>query len=179
MIFLYILLAIIGILIALIVIAPKKYHVERTIQVNKPIDEVFKYIKSVKNQDNWSPWKKKDPNLKQEYVGQDETVGFIAKWEGNKDVGAGEQEITKIVENDRLETELRFLKPWESKSNAFIKVNAIHATATEVTWGFSGVNKVPFNVMMLFFNMEKSVGKDFNEGLESLKKNSRKLNKLV
>ena len=169
MVFLYIVMAILVIIIVLAVAAPKTYHVERTIEINKPLSEVFNYIKHIKNQDNWSPWKKKDPNMKQEFFGEDGNVGFIAKWVGNKEVGEGEQEIKNIIENSRLESQLRFLKPWKSVSDAFINVKEIDADITEVTWGFSGNNKVPMNIMMLFFNMEKTVGKDFQKGLDSLK----------
>ncbi|MFT5077259.1 MAG: hypothetical protein ACI85B_002327, partial [Flavobacteriaceae bacterium] len=95
--------------------------------------------------------------------------GFISRWEGNKEVGIGEQEIKAIVENKQIDTELRFIKPWKSVSDAFLKVKELNSNSTEVIWGFSGVNKVPMNIMMLFFNMDTSVGTDFNEGLESLK----------
>ena len=40
---------------------------------------------------------------------------------------------------------------------------------TKVTWGFSGENKFPVNIFMLFYNMDKAAGKDFEEGLNSLK----------
>lgn len=149
----------------------KKYHVSRSVTVNKPIAEVFDYIKYVKKQNEWSPWKKKDPNMKQEYIGTDGEVGFVAKWEGNKEVGTGEQEITKVVENNTLESQLRFFKPWKSQSNAFINVDEIDANSTNVTWGFSGVNKPPSNIFFLFFNMDKTVGKDFQDGLNDLKHN--------
>ena len=169
MTFLYIIFLLLGFIIVLALAAPKKYRVERTIIILKPLPEVFNYIKHIKNQDNWSPWKKKDPNMVQEFFGEDGSIGFIAKWNGNKEVGEGEQEIKNIVENSRLESQLRFLKPWKSESDAFINVKEIDADNTEVTWGFSGNNKVPMNIIMLFFNMEKTVGKDFQEGLESLK----------
>ena len=48
-------------------------------------------------------------------------LGFVSKWEGNKDVGSGEQEIKKIIHNESIESELRFLKPWKSQSDAYIK----------------------------------------------------------
>lgn len=169
MIFLYIILGILVFLILLAIIAPKKFHLERSITVEKPIAEVFLYLKNIKNQDHWSPWKKKDPNMKQEFFGEDGTVGFIAHWEGNKDVGVGEQEIKGIVENEQIDTELRFIKPWKSESDAFLKVKEVNSNNTEVVWGFSGVNKVPMNIMMLFYNMDKAVGKDFDEGLNDLK----------
>ncbi len=167
---LYIILAIIAILVLVALIAPKKFHVKRSIVINRSLPEVFDYLKYIKNQDHWSPWKRKDPNMKQESVGIDGQVGFINKWEGNKNVGIGEQELTRLVQNDSVESQLRFFKPWKSESNAYLKVNKIDDQHTEVVWGFSGVNKVPANVFMLFFNMDKMVGKDFEEGLSSLKK---------
>lgn len=107
--------------------------------------------------------------MKQEFIGEDGKVGFVAKWEGNKDVGVGEQEIKNIVTGERIETELRFFKPWKSQSDAYIQTDETAAGGTQVTWGFSGKNPVPMNIMMLFFNMDKAVGKDFEEGLSKLK----------
>ena len=106
---------------------------------------------------------------KQESVGTDGEVGFIAKWEGNKQVGTGEQEILHIEHNEQIKTQLRFLKPWKSVSDAYIKVTEVDTNQTNVTWGFTGNNPVPMNIFMLFFNFEKAVGKDFEEGLASLK----------
>ncbi|AVI52233.1 polyketide cyclase [Pukyongia salina] len=168
-IFLSILGVILAVIIILILVAPLKYHINRSIVINRPLPEVFEYLRYVKNQDHWSPWKKKDPDMKQSFTGEDGTVGFVSSWEGNKDVGSGEQEIVKITENKRLDTELRFFKPWKSESDAYMEVDEVDG-GTRVTWGFSGVNKRPYNVMMLFYNMDKAVGKDFEEGLTDLKK---------
>jgi hypothetical protein len=166
---LYFIIAIVVIIAFLALIAPKTYHVNRSVVVNKSLPEVFEYLKYVKNQDHWSPWKKKDPNMKQGFEGEDGKVGFIAKWEGNKVVGAGEQEILHVEHNEHIKTQLRFFKPWKSESDAYIKVTEIDANQTNVTWGFTGNNKFPFSIFMLFFNMDKTVGKDFEEGLLSLK----------
>ena len=74
--------------------------------------------------------------MSQEFYGEDGTIGFIASWIGNKEVGEGEQEIKNIINNSRLESQLRFLKPWKSKSDAYIDVKEIDADSTEVIWGF-------------------------------------------
>jgi len=166
---LYILAGIVVLVFILAMIAPKGYDVNRTITVQKSVPEVFEYLKYLKNQDNWSPWGKRDPNMKKEFVGSDGEIGATSKWEGNKDVGSGEQEIKRIVENEVIESELRFLKPWKSQSDAYLRVNDAGAGETEITWGFSGKNKFPMSIMMLFMNMDKAVGKDFEEGLVSLK----------
>lgn len=168
-IFLYILGGIVALIIILGLLAPKNYEVNRSIVINKPLPETFQFLKLVKNQDYWSPWKKKDPHLTQEFVGTDGEVGFISKWVGNKDVGEGEQEITRLVENELVETELRFIKPWKSQSNGYIKVEEAEYRQTKVIWGFSGKNKFPFSIFMMFMSMDKTVGKDFEEGLASLK----------
>ncbi|WP_298894189.1 SRPBCC family protein [uncultured Psychroserpens sp.] len=169
MIVLYILGGIVALIILLALIAPKHYEVNRSIIIDKPLPEVFNYLKHIKNQNHWSPWKKRDPNMTQEFIGTDGQVGFISKWDGNKEVGTGEQEIMNIVENDRLEARLRFFKPWKSESDAVTRVDDAGDGKTKVTWGFSGINKVPANIFMMLYNVDKHVGKDFEEGLASLK----------
>ncbi|OIQ28301.1 MAG: polyketide cyclase [Bacteroidetes bacterium MedPE-SWsnd-G2] len=167
--FLYICLALIVFIGLLTLVLPKTYIVKRSVTIKKPIEEVFDYLKMIKNQDLWSPWKQKDPNMKQDYVGEDGAIGFIAKWEGNKEVGQGEQELVGLVENESIQTKLRFFKPWKSESEGFFYLNSTEDGKTTVEWGFTGVNNPPMNILMLFMNFEKAVGNDFEEGLEKLK----------
>ena len=152
-------------------IAPKNYNVSRSIEIKRPKKVVFTYLKFLKNQDEWSPLAKRDPNIQTEFTGMDGEVGAISKWKGNKDVGEGEQEITKIVEGERIESELRFLKPFKSTSDAYIETIEVGTDRTKVIWGFSGKNVFPMSIVMLFMSMDKAVGKDFEEGLASLKQN--------
>lgn len=165
---LYIVLGIVGVLIILSLIAPKTYKVSRSIAIEKPKGDIFAYLLSLKNMDEWSPWAKKDPNMEKTFTGTDGEVGCVSSWIGNKEVGEGEQEITKIIDGERIESELRFLKPWKSTSDAFLICEEIEK-GTKVTWGFSGKNKFPMNIMFLFMSMDKMIGKDFEEGLSSLK----------
>lgn len=170
MIFLYILAAIVVILLLLVAFAPKKYNVNRSITIQKPRAEVYQYLKLLRNQDHWSPWMKRDPDMKQTFTGEDGTIGFTSHWESDhKQVGSGEQEIASLEENKRIESALRFLKPWKSESMGYFGLDDADGGATQVTWGFYGTHKAPLNVMMLFMNMDKVVGKDFEEGLSSLK----------
>lgn len=167
--FLYILGGIVLLILILGMLAPKSYDVSRTITVNKPKTEVFTELRSLKKQGEWSPWDKKDPNMKKEFTGTDGEVGAKSAWVGNKDVGEGEQEITKIIDGERIEGKLRFFKPWKSEADCYFNVEDAENMGTKVTWGFSGKNKFPFSIFMLFFSMDKTVGKDFEEGLESFK----------
>ncbi|MDF0706033.1 MAG: SRPBCC family protein [Bacteroidota bacterium] len=169
MLVLYIVLALVVVILILAVLAPKNYDVSRSIEINRSKSEVFEYLKFLKNQDEWSPWSKRDPNMVKDFSGTDGEVGAINRWKGNKEVGEGEQEITHIEEGSRIDSELRFLKPFKSTSDAYITTKEVDKDMTKVVWGFSGENKFPMSIMMLFMNMDKAIGKDFEEGLNSLK----------
>ncbi|MDH3529833.1 MAG: SRPBCC family protein [Acidobacteriota bacterium] len=165
------LVALVGIAIGvLVLVTPTEFIVEREIEIEKPRAEVFVYLKEIKNQDAWGPWVKKDPNIKQSYEGNDGEVGFISKWESeHQDVGSGEQEIKKIIEGERIDTEIRFKKPFESTAEAYITTADAGTDKTKVKWGFTGSMPRPMNLMLLFIDMNAEVGKDFDEGLSSLK----------
>lgn len=163
------LIILIGILLVIALFVSKDMKASREIVINKPSNEVFNFIKMLKNQNQFSKWSKLDPDMKVEYRGTDGTVGFVSAWQGNSEVGKGEQEIKKIVEGERLETELRFLEPMESKANAVMTTTAIDSAHTKVTWGFESKMAYPFNIMKLFMNMDKAIGDDFSVGLNNLK----------
>lgn len=155
---------------AVVMMTPTDFRVEREVTINKPKAEVFAYAKMLKNQNDWGPWAKKDPAMKQEFVGTDGTVGFISKWDStNDDVGAGEQEIKNIVEGERMETQLRFIKPFESYADSYLTTESVSNDQTKVKWGFTGAMPRPMNLMLVFVDMDKEVGKDFDEGLNTLK----------
>jgi uncharacterized protein YndB with AHSA1/START domain len=164
----------VGILIAVPLIVAlfvkKDYEVEREITINKPKEEVFDYVKFLKNQDNYSKWATMDPEMKKTYRGTDGTVGFVSAWKSdNKDVGKGEQEIMKITEGKRIDFELRFFEPFESTEPAYMTTESVSENQTKVKWGFSGHMDYPMNIMMLFMDFEKMIGDDLDTGLKNLK----------
>lgn len=171
----YTTLIIIGALIFLIIllalIAPKNYHVHRSIELEHPSSKVWEHLKYLEKQNEWSPWARKDPNMEHKITGNDGEVGAVSYWNGNKEVGEGEQQITKIINGKRMEQDLRFLKPYKSESNCYIDLEEINSNKSKVTWGFAGKSRFPMNIMMLFVIMDKMVGKDFEQGLKNLKYN--------
>ncbi|HYG38199.1 MAG TPA: SRPBCC family protein [Cytophagales bacterium] len=148
-----------------------EYTVEREATINKPKQEVFNYVKHLKNQDNYNYWTMMDPNLKKDFRGTDGTTGFVYAWEGEK-AGKGEQEIKTIEEGERLELELRFIKPFESIANTEFTTESVAENQTKVSWKMEGQNPYPFNFMNLF--MDNMLGKDLETSLASLKGNLEK-----
>jgi hypothetical protein len=169
-----IIIALAGIIVIFLIIGlfvKKDYSVGKDIIVNKPKTAVFEYLKFLKNQNKFSVWGSMDPTMKTDFRGTDGTVGFVSAWESdnNKNVGKGEQEILKMVDGERIDYEIRFLKPFKSTSWAYITTIAVNDNQTKVHWEFTGKMKYPTNLTLLFMNMEKMVGGDLEKGLQNLK----------
>jgi hypothetical protein len=167
---LFVILGIVAICLIAALFIKKDYAVEKEVVINKPKAVVFDYVKMLKNQDNFSVWAKMDPNMKKEYKGTDGTVGFVSAWDSEDgNVGKGEQEIKNIVEGERVDYNLHFIKPFESSSDAYMSTESIDSTHTKVKWGFVGRMSYPTNLMLVFMDMNEAIGKDFSTGLTNLK----------
>ena len=159
---------IIAIPLILALFVKKEYTVVRDITINKPKQEVFNYVKSLKNQRNFSTWSMMDPKMKQTFRGEDGTVGSVSAWESEM-MGNGEQEIKKIIEGERIDTELRFFGMFGSTSPGYFSTEAVSETATKVTWAMNGHMSYPLNFMQLFMSMDDMIGKEFEKSLVNLK----------
>jgi uncharacterized protein YndB with AHSA1/START domain len=168
-----IILVLAGIIVLLLIIGlflRKDYSVGKEVVINKPKTTVFDYLKLLKNQNKFSVWGSMDPNMKTDFRGTDGTEGFVSAWDSDvKNVGKGEQEILKIIDGERIDYEIRFLKPFKSTSWAYITTTAVAENQTRVHWEFNGKMKYPTNLMLLFMNMEMMVGGDLDKGLQNLK----------
>ena len=171
---LIVVIIIIAIRLIIALFIKKEYSIQREITINKPQQEVFNYVKYLKNQDNYSKWVMTDPAMKKDFRGTDGTEGFVYAWDSkNKNAGKGEQEITKITEGKRLDIEVRFEKPFEGIATTPIETEAISENQTKVKWGMNGKSKYPMNFMNLFMdNMSTGLcelGKDLEISLTNLK----------
>lgn len=166
-------------LVALIFIAaaflPSTYYVERSVEVNKPTAEVFEYVRVLRNQQEFAVWQAMDPDAIKEYTGEDGQIGSTYSWDSQMDeVGAGEQELIKVEAPNRLEWELRFIRPFESTDVAFMTTTATENGGTKVTWGFDGSMDYPSNLMLLFMDFDAMLGPQLKEGLDNLKEQLEK-----
>lgn len=170
-------LKIIGMLLIFVLIAflamgffgAKNYQVERSTIIDASAAKIFPHVQYFKQRDAWSPWSKKDPNMKQSVEGNDGTVGAMHSWDGDpKTVGIGQETITAIKPNERVETKLEFKSPQESNSDAYVQLDAADK-GTKVTWGFKGETSFVERIMFTLMSLDKMVGPDFEAGLVSLK----------
>jgi uncharacterized protein YndB with AHSA1/START domain len=143
-------------------------YIERSVVINKPKREVFDYIKLVRNQDHFSVWNMKDPGQKVQTKGTDGMPGFVYTWDSqDKSVGAGSQEIRKVVEGDLVECELRFERPMKNVATSKFRVSEAGPSSTLVSWDFDGPTKFPMNLFS--FVIKRMLGNDMQKSLDNLK----------
>ena len=168
-----ILITVISLIALLLIVAlflKKEYNIQREIIINKPLKEVFDYLKHIKNQDYFGKWVMTDPGMKKDFRGADGTVGFVYAWDStNKNAGAGEQEIIQIDEGKKIDIEVRFIRPFAGVAYTPFYTEPISADQTKVIWGIKNIMKYPMNLMVLFMNMEKMLGADIEISLVNLK----------
>jgi hypothetical protein len=159
-------------LIAIILIAAlfikNEYRIERDIMIEKNTPEVYDYVKFLVNQENYSKWVMSDPGMKKDLRGTDGTVGFVYAWDSqHKGAGKGEQEIKGLIENQAVNTEIRFEKPFEGIATTRIITEMYPENNTKVKWSMEGRNKYPMNIMIPF--VDKMLGTDMEISLNNLK----------
>jgi hypothetical protein len=164
---------IVGLIVILLIVAAfsrKDYLIERQIIINKPKQQVFDFLKYLKNQDHYNKWWTMDPNAKKDFKGTDGEIGFTDYWNSeNKQAGEGEQEIKKIMDGHRLDIEIRFIRPFAGLANIHMITETIADNQTQVTWGMAGEYKFPMNIMLVLMNMDKILGTDLDISLTRLK----------
>lgn len=162
---LFFIIGIIALFLIVALFAPKEFKAGAEITINKPNQEVYDYIKYLKNQDNFGTWNQMDPAMKKSYEGTDGTVGFAYSWDSDKFmVGKGKQVITNLVEGQKMESDL-FFADMEDPAKSVITTTAEGPDKTKVTWNVVGKSPYPSNIMNLFFNMDG----EFEKGLQNLK----------
>ena len=89
-------------------------------------------------------------------------------------MGQGEQEITALLENKKMNSEVRFIKPFEGTGYTTMLTDSTGTNETSVMWSMEGKTKYPMNIMNLF--MDKVLHKDMQISLQNLKNNLEKNN---
>lgn len=147
---------------------PNSFRVERSQTIAAPPEVVFDILADFRQGKDWSPWEKRDPQLKQTFTGPATGVGASYAWEGNDEVGKGKQTITVAEKPTKIVTDLHFIEPFEARNQAEYLITS-NAGGSEVTWAISGPQPFISKVMCVFMDMDAMIGKDFESGLLSLK----------
>lgn len=138
-----------------------KLFVDRSIQIDAPVADVFAKLNDFNHWQSWSPWLIMEQGAKV-------TVSDDAKsysWEGNR-IGAGQMAITSEEANKKIQYDLEFLKPWKSQAKVWFDF-AESAGGTKVTWYMD--SSLPFFLFWMKAKTNAYIGMDYDRGLNMLK----------
>lgn len=165
----FILLILILILIAIGIgyLLPDSAHVERTVRIEAPPEEVFSYVSNFRKFNEWSPWADKDPDIQYTFTGPESGIGARMAWDSDDpEVGSGSNLIVQSKPPTRVTTRLDFGA--RGTATAFFDIQA-ESGGSRVTWGFN--TEFGNDLIGRYFGlmMERWVGGDYEQGLENLK----------
>jgi effector-binding domain-containing protein len=152
---------------------PRKVHVERSIEIDRPASTVFVLLNGYKSYASWSPWTARDPNAVYEYHGPDSGVGARMAWSGDpRLVGNGWQEITQSQPHTLVRMHLDFDQ--QGQADAYFEISEADRGVL-LTWGFDTdlvegqgyLGGILAKYFGLFF--DNWIGSDYEQGLANLK----------
>lgn len=148
---------------------PDRFRIVRSIRIDAPAAVIYPHIAGMQRFTAWSPWQAKDPAMKQTLGPVAEGVGSWLEWSGNGKVGQGRMEVVEASPPARLAYKLNFMKPMKAENMAEFTL-AESGGATEVTWAMTGASPFMSKLFDAVMNMDKLVGRDFEQGLANLKR---------
>lgn len=164
-----VLLLAIGGILAYASFQPVEFHIERSVATKASAETIYAVISDLNKFKEWSPWQKFDPTMKTELVGTAGAIGSSYVWDGNDKVGAGRMTITKADPTYIVEIKLEFLRPFATTNITFWRIDEDYGQR-RITWAMDGKNESIFQrALGVIMDMDKLVGKDFENGLASLK----------
>ncbi len=166
-----VLLGLAAILVGLLVVIamqPADFRLERSATIGAPPEEVFAQVNDFHAWQEWSPWAKLDPDVKNTYQGSDAGTDAVFKWSGNNEVGEGKMTIIESKPNELVRIKLEFIRPFAATNTAEFDFKP-EGEGTAVTWKMYGPNSFVGKAIHLVMDMDKMLGSDFEKGLAQMK----------
>ena len=145
---------------------PDSFRIERSLRIQAAPAHVFALIASLREFNRWNPWLKKDPATQGEYGATDSGPGGSYAWTGTK-TGSGRMTIVESAPGRQL-VRLEFFKPMVATNMAEFTV-VPDGDGARVSWAMYGPANFVSRLMQVFISMDRMVGRDFEQGLASLK----------
>jgi hypothetical protein len=168
-------LAVVVVFLIVVAMQPAEFKVQRSATLAAPADIAFALVNDFHAWNDWSPWSKRDPNMKTAFEGPTAGTGASYGWAGNREVGEGRMTITDSKPNSSIDISLEFKKPFEATNHTlftFTPQSDKTRDKTVVTWSMDGKNNFVGKAFAMFMNMDKLVGGDFEAGLAQMQKSA-------
>lgn len=145
---------------------PRKLTLEESIVMNTSAEQISPYLIQYRLFVKWSPWSEKDPDMQQSIPETEGKIGSRYTWSGNRQVGRGSMTL-KEIEATHVMHELVF-----GQRPASLAIFSLHEEQqqTRLSWTLqTDMGKNPLGRAFVPL-MKKMIQRDFNHGLNKLKK---------
>jgi predicted transcriptional regulator YdeE len=142
-----------------------KFHVQRSTVINDNPENVFAKVADFGTWTKWSPWLCAEPDAEVVVSEDASSIGSTYSWKGEV-VGQGEMEHRKLEPGRLIDNEIRFVKPFKSKSDVTFEFESAGGW-TKITWHMNG--SMPWFLFWMVPQMEVFIGMDYERGLKMLK----------
>ncbi|EAQ80827.1 hypothetical protein DSM3645_12441 [Blastopirellula marina DSM 3645] len=147
---------------------PRQFTITREVTIQRPKQEVFDFIKLLKNQEQFSVWAQLPGEREVTIRGDDGTPGAVIAWKSDDpNIGVGEQEITGIKPGERIDYLIRFTEPFASTDPAYMQTDFVSKDETLVTSVYIGTLNYPSNLFCIF--VQELIGDQMQISLDNLK----------
>lgn len=164
-------LSIVAILIALVMLyaasQPSTLRLQRSVVIDAPPDKVFALIDDLHR---WQDWNQDadDSAVTRTFSGPESGVGAASQWDSRGKAGKGSMLITDSQPFTRIVVQADFVRPFGSHNRNEFALEPAGASI-RVTWSWQGQNLYFMKLMGVFVNMDKMIGKHFEDSLAKLK----------
>ena len=149
---------------------PATQKVERSITINATAAFIYSQLSKLENFHKFSVWSQQDSTAIYTLSGTDGTIGAATSWKGSPEIsGEGKIEIIALEPDRKVMHTLHFTKPKKGKAESTFTLLETNKAITNVTWTFIMATPRPWNIFNLLFSLDKQMGKDFEDGLTTMK----------
>ena len=142
-----------------------RFHVHRSTIIADTPENVFEKVADFGTWTTWSPWLCAEPDAEVTVTEEAASVGSVYAWKGEV-VGQGEVEHLELQPGRLIDEEIRFVKPFKSKSHVWFDFEP-SGNGTKITWHMQG--SLPWFLFWMVPQMEIFIGMDYERGLKMLK----------
>jgi len=142
--------------------------VARSLRIQAAPQKIYPFLADLRLMGEWSPYEKLDPLARRRFSDASRGTGAVYEWDGNGKLGAGRMEVIDSAPAKRVILELDFFRPFKANSIVEFSLQPV-AGGTEVRWEMDGRRPFLVKLIGLFLDLEEMNGRQFDQGLASLK----------
>lgn len=147
---------------------PESVRIERSVQINRPVEEVYPYVADFANWPSWNPWSEMEPGAVNTFSSPSSGKGASWSWEGTE-IGKGSLTAEEVKENEYLQSRLSFIEPWESEAKDQWQFTVMDEQTTQLKWTNEVGLSYPFERYYALI-LDAMLGDQMEKGLAKLKK---------